>query len=52
MTLSELKTIIQNYVENDETTFVNTLNDMIQIAETRIFELVQLIILEKMLQVI
>ena len=41
MTLSELKTIIQNYVENDETTFVNTLNDMIQIAETRIFELVQ-----------
>ena len=41
MTLSELKTIIQNYVENDETTFVNTLNDMIQIAETRIFELIQ-----------
>ena len=41
MTLSELKTIIQNYVENDETTFVATLDDMIQIAETRIFELVQ-----------
>ena len=42
MTLSELKTIIQNYVENDETTFVATLNDMIKIAEDRIFELIQL----------
>jgi len=41
MTLSELKTIIQNYVENDETTFVSTLDDMIQIAEDRIFELIQ-----------
>ena len=33
MTLTELKTLIQNYVENDETTFVATLNDMIEIAE-------------------
>ena len=41
MTLSELKTLIQNYVQNSETTFVNTLDDFIQIAEDRIFELVQ-----------
>ena len=30
MTLSELKTLIQNYVENTETTFVNTLDDFIK----------------------
>jgi hypothetical protein len=42
MTLSELKTLIQNYVENEETTFVNTLNDFIVNAEDRIFDLVQL----------
>ena len=41
MTLTELKTLIQNYVENDETTFVATLNDMIEIAEERLFELIQ-----------
>ena len=41
MTLSELKTLIQNYVENTETTFVNTLDDFIKNAEERIFELVQ-----------
>ena len=41
MTLTELKTLIQNYVENDETTFVATLNDMILNAEERIFELIQ-----------
>ena len=41
MTLAELKTLIQNYVENDETTFVSTLNDMIQISEQRLFELIQ-----------
>ena len=40
-TLSELKTLIQNYVQNSETTFVATLDDFIQIAEDRIFELVQ-----------
>ena len=42
MTLSELKTLIQNYVENSETTFVNTLDDFIKNAEDRIFELIQL----------
>ena len=41
MTLAELKTLIQNYVENDETTFVATLNDMIINTEERIFELIQ-----------
>jgi hypothetical protein len=41
MTLTELKTIIQNYVENDDTTFVNTLDDIIKNTEERIFELVQ-----------
>jgi hypothetical protein len=40
-TLAELKTLIQNYVQNSETTFVATLDDFIRIAEDRIFELVQ-----------
>ena len=42
MTLSELKTLIQNYVQNSETTFVATLDDFIKNAEDRIFKLVQL----------
>ena len=42
MTLAELKTLIQNYVQNSETTFVNTLDDFIKNAEDRIFELIQL----------
>jgi len=41
MTLSELKTLIQNYTENTETTFVNSLDDFIKNAEERIFELIQ-----------
>ena len=41
MTLAELKTLIQNYVQNSETTFVNTLDDFIKNAEDRIFNLVQ-----------
>jgi|TARA_Y100000114_G_scaffold74755_1_gene68538 hypothetical protein len=41
MTLSELKTLIQNYVESSETTFVNSLDDIIKNAEERIFEDVQ-----------
>ena len=41
MTLAELKTLIQNYVENEETTFVSTLNDFIVNTEDRIFELIQ-----------
>ena len=41
ITLSELKTLIQNYVQNTETTFVSTLDDIIKNTEERIFELVQ-----------
>ena len=41
MTLAELKTLIQNYTENTETTFVNSLEDFIKYAENRIFDLVQ-----------
>ena len=41
MTLAELKTLIQNYVENTETTFVATLDDFIKNAEERIFELIR-----------
>ena len=41
MTLAELKTLIQNYTENTETTFVNTLDDFIKNAEERRFELIQ-----------
>ncbi len=41
MTLAELKTLIQNYVDNEETTFVNSLDDFIKNAGERIFELVQ-----------
>ena len=42
MTLEELKTLIKNYSENEETTFVNTLNDFIISAEERLFHLIQL----------
>jgi hypothetical protein len=42
MTLAELKTLIQNYVQNSETTFVATLDDFIVNTEERIFELIQL----------
>jgi|TARA_E500000318_G_scaffold105880_1_gene113286 hypothetical protein len=41
MTLTELKTLIQNYVESSETTFVSTLDDVVKNAEERIFEEVQ-----------
>jgi len=41
LTLSELKTLVQNYVQNDESTFVAILDSMIENTEERIFELVQ-----------
>ena len=41
LTLSQLKTLIQNYVQNTETTFVATLDDFIKNTEDRIFGLVQ-----------
>jgi hypothetical protein len=40
--LSELKTAIQDYTENSETTFVNNLDNIIQNAEQRILRLVDL----------
>lgn len=41
-TFTTLKTAIQDYVDNSETTFVDNLNEMIQVVETRIFYAVQL----------
>ena len=41
MTLAELKTIIQDYLQNSETTFVNNLDEIIKTVEERIFEDVQ-----------
>jgi|TARA_R110000824_G_scaffold74975_1_gene190423 hypothetical protein len=41
-TFTTLKTAIQDYVDNTETTFVNNLDEMIRIVETRIFYAVQL----------
>ena len=41
-TLSTLKTAIQDYLENQETTFANNLNNFIKSAEERIFKSVDL----------
>ena len=41
-TYSSLKTAIQDYTENTETSFVTHLNDFIKISEERILKLVQL----------
>ena len=41
-TFTTLKTAIQDYVDNTETTFVNNLDEMIRIAEARIFYAVQI----------
>ena len=41
-TFTTLKTAIQDYVDNTETTFVNNLDEMIRIVESRIFYAVQL----------
>ena len=42
-TYSQLKTAIQNYMENDETTFTSTLDTFIQQAEERILKEVELL---------
>ena len=42
-TYSQLKTAIQNYMENDETTFTDTLDTFIQQAEERILKEVELL---------
>ena len=41
MTYSELTTLIQNYTDNNETTFNNTIADFVKNTEDRIFNLVQ-----------
>jgi len=46
-TKSELKTAVQNYLENDETTFVNTIDTFIKSAEERILKTVQLPVFRK-----
>tara|TARA_R100001129_G_scaffold90493_2_gene61694 strand:+ start:241 stop:888 length:648 start_codon:yes stop_codon:yes gene_type:complete len=46
-TLSELKTAIQDYTENTETTFVNNLNIFIKNAEERILKIAQLEVFRK-----
>ena len=42
-----LKTSIQNYMDNSETTFVNTLDTFIQEAENRIFNTIELNVFRK-----
>ncbi len=46
-TYSELKQAIQDYTENDETTFVSNLNNFIQNTEERILKGVQLTVFRK-----
>ena len=46
-TYSGLKTAIQNYMDNSETTFVNTLDTFIQEAENRIFNTIELNVFRK-----
>ena len=46
-TLAQLKTAIQDYTDNSETTFVNHLSDFIKAAEERIFKNVDLEIFRK-----
>jgi hypothetical protein len=47
MTYGELKQAIQDYTENDETTFVNNLPLFIKLAEERILKSVQLNLFQK-----
>ena len=47
MTYSELKSLIQNYLQNTETTFVNDLPKIIEQAEERILKTVRLPVFRK-----
>ena len=47
MTYGELKQAIQDYTENDETTFVNNIPLMIRLAEERILKNVSLNLFQK-----
>lgn len=49
-TYTELKTAVQNYLDNTETTFVNTLNTFIQTTEERILKSVELPVFRKNVQ--
>ena len=51
-TFTQLKTAIQDYTENTETTFVNNLSNFIKIAEERILKNVQLSFFRKNLNII
>ena len=46
-TFATLKTAIQDYTDNDETSFVNNLNNFIQMAEERILKEVQFDVFRK-----
>jgi len=46
-TYSGLKTAVQNYLDNTETTFVNTLDTFIQTAEERVLKAVELPVFRK-----
>ena len=46
-TYDQLKTAIQDYTENDETTFVNNLSTFIRLSEERILKSVQLSLFRK-----
>ena len=41
-TYSSLKTAVQDYLDNTETTFVNNINNFIETTEERILKTVQL----------
>jgi hypothetical protein len=41
-TYSQLKTAVQDYMQNDESTFVSNLNNFIENAEDRILKLVEI----------
>ena len=47
MTYAELKSLIQNYLENTESTFVTDLPQIIQQAENRILRTVRLPVFRK-----
>ena len=46
-TYAEMKTAIQDYTENTETTFVNNINVFIKNAEERILKIAQLEVFRK-----
>ena len=46
-TYGELKTAIQDYTQNDETTFVNNLPTFVRLTEEKIFKIIQLELFRK-----